>query len=206
MEAAPTVADVERIAALDDPVQRNLQITQCYCELSRHFAARTGGGPANWCTFATWASKQAGQTIRKEDLRRAFERLFRGSPGAQGADNAALAAVADLSARRGPERVPDALRQALLPDCAFERASDAVARGNRKVFEEIGHEFARFLALPVADGGIDPTELVSFREGLRPGDPPDGQDYLRQAFTAYASAFRESDPKVRAELTLLANM
>ena len=72
----PTVADVERIAALGDPVLRNLQITQCYCELSRLFAARTGGEPANWCTFATWASKQAGQTIRKEDLRRAFERVF----------------------------------------------------------------------------------------------------------------------------------
>ena len=69
---APTVAAVERIAALDDPVVRNLQITQCYSELSRAFAARIDGGPANWCTFATWASKQAGQTIRGEDLARAF--------------------------------------------------------------------------------------------------------------------------------------
>ena len=76
----PTVADVDRIAALADPVLRNLQITQCYCELSRAFAARTGGAPANWCTFATWASKQAGQTIRKEDLARTFERLFAESP------------------------------------------------------------------------------------------------------------------------------
>jgi hypothetical protein len=196
---APTVADVERIAALDDPVLRNLQITQCYCELSRHFAARTGGGPANWCTFATWASKQAGQTIRKEDLRRAFERLFSGSPDAKSADNAALAAVADLSARRGPERVQDAMRQALLPDCAFERASDAVARGNRKVFEEIGREFARFLALPVA-------ELATFHDGLRPGDPPDGQSYLRQAFTAYEAAFHESDARAQAQLILLASL
>src|SRR3954451_19338809 len=65
--AAPTVADVERIAALGDPVVRNLQITQCYCELSRTFAGLTGGGPANWCTFATWASRQAGETIRQED-------------------------------------------------------------------------------------------------------------------------------------------
>jgi hypothetical protein len=29
-------------------------------------------GPcANWCTFATWASRQAGQTIRGEDLAQA---------------------------------------------------------------------------------------------------------------------------------------
>ena len=197
--SAPTVADVERIVALRDPVLRNLQITQCYCELSREFAERTGGGPANWCTFATWASKQAGQTIRKEDLRRAFERVFSGSPEATSVANSALEAVADLSAKRGPERVWDAMRQALLPDRAFERASDAVARGNRKVFEEIGRAFARFLALP-------PTELATFPESLRPGDPPDGQEYLRQAFTAYTAAFHESDPKARAELILLANL
>ena len=86
-----------------------------------------------------------------------------------------------------------------MPDSAFERASDAVARGNRKVFEEIGREFARFLALP-------PTELATFPERLRPGDPPDGQEYLRQAFTAYAAAFHESDPKARAELILFANL
>jgi hypothetical protein len=196
---APTVADVERITALADPVLRNLQITQCYCELSRQFAARTGGGPANWCTFATWASKQAGQTIRREDLRRAFERVFSGSPEAASAGDDALAAVAGLSSSRGRERVWEAMWPALLPDCAFERASDAVARGNRKVFEEIGREFARFLELPDA-------EPATFLEGLRPGEPPDGQDYLRQAFTAYAAAFDESDPRVRAQLVLLANL
>ena len=198
MSPAPTVSEVDRIAALRDPVSRNLQITQCYSELSRAFAARTGGEPANWCTFATWASKQAGQTIRNEDLRRAFERLFARSAAARLSDTA-LAAVAGLGARRTPERVRDAIWQGLLPDCAFERASDAVARGNRKVFEEIGREFARFLALPA-------TELATFPDSLRPGDPPDGQKYLRQAFTAYAAAFNESDPKARAELILLANL
>jgi hypothetical protein len=203
---APTVSDVDRIAALHDPVSRNLQITQCYSELSSAFAARTGGGPANWCTFATWASKQAGQTIRQEDLRRAFERLFTRSPDATTVGDTALAAVAGLSAKHGPDRVRDAMRQALMPDCAFERASDAVARGNLKVFEEIGREFARFLALPVTGAGVDPAELATFHETLRPGDPPDGQRYLRQAFTAYAAAFLESDPKARAELILLANL
>jgi hypothetical protein len=203
---APTVADVERIAALTDPVLRNLQITQCYCELSRAFAARTPGDPANWCTFATWASKQAGQTIREEDLARIFERLFAQSPEVTSVGNAAIASIAELSAKHGPEPIKDAIWEALKPTSAFDRASDAVARGNRKVFEEIGREFARVLALPTAGGATDPTEFESFRESLRPGDPPDGQAYLRQAFTSYAAAFRESDPKQRAELMLLANL
>lgn len=204
--ATPTVTDVERIAALPDPVIRNLQITQCYCELSRAFAARTGGGPANWCTFATWASKQAGQTIRKEDLARTFERLFAQSPRATGLGDAAAASVAALSTRREAERVWGAISEAIKPGSAFARASDAVGRGNRRVFEEIGREFARLLSLPTAGGVIDPTELGSFRDSLRPGDPPDGQGYLRQAFASYAAAFRESDLKRRAELILLANL
>ena len=204
--AAPTVAEVERIAALTDPVVRNLQITQCYCELSRAVAARTGDAPANWCTFATWASKQAGQTIREEDLARAFERLFANSPQASSLGNAAVESVAELSTSSGPEGVWDAMWEAIEPTSAFERASDAVARGNRKVFEEIGREFARLLALPTAGGAIDPPEFGSFHDSLRPGDPPDGQGYLKLAFSSYAAAFRESNLKRRAELMLLANL
>ena len=72
---APTVDEIDRIARLGDPILRNLQITQCYYEISRSVAGLTGHS-ANWCTFATWASKQAGQTIRQEDLIRAFEERF----------------------------------------------------------------------------------------------------------------------------------
>jgi hypothetical protein len=205
-EAAPTVADVERVAALADPVVRNLQITQCYCELSRAFAGLTGGGPANWCTFATWASKQAGQTIRKEDLAQTFERLFGRSRQATSVGNAAVASMAALRRKRGPERLWEALWKALRPTAAFDRASDAVARGNRKVFEEIGREFARFLALPRTSGAIDPVALGAFQDSLRPGDPPAGQDQLRQAFRSYAAACGESHRKARAELMLLANL
>src|SRR5215216_1121469 len=65
--AAPTAADVRRLAAIANPVVRNLEITDCYSRLAAAFAARGGDG-ANWCTYATWASRQAGRTIRGEDL------------------------------------------------------------------------------------------------------------------------------------------
>src|SRR5262245_56106445 len=83
------------------------------------------------------------------------------------------------------------------PFDAFERASDAVARGNLKVFEEIGLEFARYLAVSRIDGFLD---------GLRPGDPPDGQRYLRRAFAHYERARGEADPTERMQLTVLANL
>ena len=77
-----TPEDIDRVAAIADPIIRNLRITQAYHELSA--AAAVHIGPvANWCTYATWASKQAGRTIRKEDLQRAAEAAFRSSPAAR---------------------------------------------------------------------------------------------------------------------------
>jgi hypothetical protein len=43
-------------------------------------------------------------------------------------------------------------------------------------------------------------------DGLRPGEPPEGQRYLRQAFTRYHRAMTTSDLEQRAELLLLANI
>jgi hypothetical protein len=99
----------------------------------------------------------------------------------------------------------DALGEALNPAEAFVRVSQAVARGNLKVFAEIGFEFARFLSL--FNEGL-PTEnaFAAYCLTLRPGDPPQGQRYLRQAFTHYYEALGTGDEKERAELILLANL
>ena len=78
----PSLDDVQRIASVSDPILRNLQITQAYHDLSAAMARLTGIG-ANWCTLATWASKQAGQSIRREDLVAAFGRLLAESPEVQ---------------------------------------------------------------------------------------------------------------------------
>lgn len=202
----PTVTDVRAIAALPDPVLRNLRITQCYHELACALAELTGPG-VNWCTVATWASKQAGQSIRKEDLARGLEDLLTGSrPAAQATQelSAAGARVAGAGTRSLGGAVI-ALWQALNPAAAFQRTSDAVAAGNVKVFEEIGYEFARFLAL-FAAGHPDEAAVAAFCEELRDGEPPDGQDGLKRAFTWYHRALAESDEQARAQLLLLANL
>jgi len=179
----PTVEDVQRIVAIENPIVRNLEITYCYSRLAAACAERTGAG-ANWCTCATWASRQAGETIRGEDL---LEHLGR----RRGADRWVLHPVATLwrrLLRRGlfqpGTRLGRVTAELHTPFDAFERASDAVARGNLKVFEEIGLQFARYL------------------HGLRPeGAPP-----LVQAFTRYERLRTERDPKRRAELAFLANL
>jgi hypothetical protein len=200
----PTTADVDRIAGLPDPVIRNLQITQCYHELAIVLAARASG--ASWCTFATWASRQAGQTIRKEDFARLLENALRAAPGrAQAASDVAAGAQA-LGSRQSASEVQESVWDVINPLAAVDRAADAVGRGNQKVYAEIGHEFARFYAACLNDAACDSEKIARFCGGLRPGDPPEGQDYLRQAFARYYQALIESDPVTRAQLLLLANL
>jgi len=203
--AVPDVQDVGRIVELSNPVIRNLQITECYSRLAA-FVSKRIDGCSNWCTFATWASRQAGRTIRGEDLLEQLEREL-------GRDAELLHPLASLwraLVRRGlfqPKTRLGRLTMALhTPFDAFERASDAVAHGNRKVFAEIGLEFARYLQDCGEDLRPDSAEFEVFLGGLRPGDPPDGQRYLRQAFTRYQRQRFEPDRKRRAELIVLANL
>jgi hypothetical protein len=177
----PEVEEVRRIAGLSDPVIRNLQITECYSRLAAGVAAEG----ANWCTFATWASRQAGGTIRGEDFLDALQREL-------GRDAELLHPIASLwrtLLRRGlfnrESRFGRLVWSLHTPFDAFELASDAVARGNRKVFAEIGLEFARYLTL----------DFEPFMAGLE--DPE-----LRQAFTH----LEQGRTTGVAELIVLANL
>jgi hypothetical protein len=157
-----TVEEVERIAALDDPVVRNLQITECYSRLAAATAERTSAC-ANWCTYATWASRQAGRTIRGEDLLYRLQAELRREAELLHPIRSFWRALL----RRGLLRQTTWFGRLHTPFDAFELASDAVARGNLKVFAEIGLVFARWL-----------------EDGVAPAEPP----LLRQAFGRYARA------------------
>jgi hypothetical protein len=199
------VDEVRRIVAIASPVVRNLAITHCYSRLAVAFAARSGEG-ANWCTYATWASRQAGRTIRGEDLlahlgRRLGERRWLLHP---------VRTLWRRLLRRGlfqrETRLGRFTAELHTPFDAFERASDAVARGNLQVFEEIGLEFARYLETCRPDAPADSPEFRCFADSLRPGDPPDGQEYLRRAFGRYERLRFERDATMRVQLAVLANL
>jgi hypothetical protein len=131
----PTVDEVDRIATLRDPVIRNLQITQCYQELSVGMNRRTGPC-ANWCTFATWASKQAGQTIRKEDLARAMENLLDTSLMTTWAAQDVAVSAQRIGSKHDAGEIQESVWDVLNPAGAIDRASEAVGRGNQKVFAD----------------------------------------------------------------------
>ena len=201
LSQAPEPAEVRRIAAMHDAILRNLEITHCYWRLAQAVARRTGVG-ANWCTFATWASKQAGSTIRGEDA----EDLLRIRLGRRAEFLHPIQSLWRWLLRRGlldpTSRLGRLVGELHTPFDALERASDAVARGNRKVFEEIGLEFARY----VHDCPPDAAEIEPFLDSLAPGGPPDGQQFLRQAFQRYQRLSAEPDANARAQLLLTANL
>jgi hypothetical protein len=202
IETFPSLAEIDAIGACPHPVLRNLRITQAYHELSTATAGKIGAA-ANWCTFATWASKQAGQSIRGDDLGRKIEETFARSDAVR----LAVARIRDL--RRAAGRAVDdhaslaAIREACAPLLTVGRVSDAVARGNKKVFDEIGREFARFLGV-MAKPGTDSRAVEEFCAGLLPGDPPEGQRLLTEAFRDYYRAMTLTETKARAERMLLA--
>ena len=124
----PSEQDVANIAAIQDRVIRNLEITACYAELATAMRARLGAA-ADWCTFATWASRQAGSTIRGEDLLERFARRL----GRHARLLEPLQSMYRALLRKGlfdPEsRLGRAVVAIHTPFDAFERASEAVAAG-----------------------------------------------------------------------------
>jgi hypothetical protein len=201
----PTVEDVARIAAISNPVIRNLNITQGYFELSQAMSKYTDGNP-NWCTFAVWASKQAGQSIRKEDLSRTFEQLFHNSQEITLLLNT-LSQHSDVIKNLPEVKVISGfVLKVINPDTAFEHSAQSVAEGNKIVFSEIGGEFARFLSIFKEENDFIEENISKFCSAFKPGNPPDGQQMLKDAFTSYFKARKQSDEKIKAEMILYSNL
>ena len=206
MPPAPVPTDIAEICKIEDAVLRNLLITQRYHDLSRALREAIDGDAsgddrpsnANWSTFATWASKTAGETIRNEEVPRE-----------------ALTVIAEAEeVRMGLERVVRILRRLHLtkldvPDVlrpiekTIHDLSAQIAKGNLKVFAELAPLFASFV--DVARSG-DRAALDRFVAGLIPGDvAKGGQDLLKRAFTGYFEARSEKDEIKRARILLACN-
>jgi hypothetical protein len=191
---------IDVIAAMADGAARNAEITNGYFVLARALAEWTGAG-GNWCAFAAWASRQAGRTIRGEDLAIHLRRRLAERPALQAV---LRELVEDLQIDR--ERLLREIAQAVLHIPAARRSSEAVARGNVKVFAEIGRDITRLLAFLQQTPAPDEAGMQGFCASLPPGPPPEGRSLLADAFVAFWRASRETDPSRRAQWILLANL
>jgi hypothetical protein len=227
-----TPEEVRRIVAMDDrPVLRNLRITLAYHRLSEDLARVLGADNANWCTYATWASKTAGTFIREEELHEAFRRLLEKKGRVRWRLRALHRALHEMDPQVPEEpddrEMDDAMTGPIL--AAVREVGRFIREGNRTVFDELGGLFAALLEELPQHPEPDPERFERFLERLRPGEsrpdrlnpidqvgrdgsaggleshPEGGQDLLRESMGAYYAARFETDPKRKAELVLLGN-
>ncbi len=181
-------------------MRRNLLITQCYHDLSVALARLLGGEDANWCTFATWASRTAGGFIREDEIPGAFRVVL----GRYAPVQITLARASEALARVGGEE--GAGEDGLL-DLARDVVHDVsrlIAAGNLLVFGELGPVFSHMVDALQADSGAD--ALAGLEGTLKRGlSERGGQSLLGSALEHYGAARVDSDGRRKAQRMLLAN-
>ena len=213
-ETVPSQTDIQQICVMTSPVLRNLLITYSYHRLSHGLRTLLQNPNINWCTFATWASRQAGVTIRNEE----FPKFLRDRWDQQGRLERALL-------RSKPDALDFFEERLLLPfldgviltikhttlgkhiEHTAGDVSKDIASGNLKVFAELAPHFTRLITTFDGAATFDADQHDAFLTSFRPGsvEEKDGQDLLRQAFSHYIHAIYEPEQKQKAESILLAN-
>ncbi|MCI0394715.1 MAG: hypothetical protein L0332_32845 [Chloroflexi bacterium] len=196
-----TKPEIRDIVRLDNHVLRNLKITHGYYELSQGMRRIVGAKNVNWCTFATHASRTAGYAIRHEVMPQAFTRALVRMAGYP--EPAAFQSDC-LSRPNGPD---SGCRDNPISE-TLARISFNVSEGNRKVFAELAWPFSHMITTFAGDWRYDPIKLQDFLDDLFRYGPMElaGQEYLREAFTAFYQARFETGHKRKAELIYRANL
>jgi hypothetical protein len=122
------------------------------------------------------------------------------------AADAVVEALRALGARSDVRGIRTAIVRRLGIDDALRRSSEAVSRGNIKVFTEIGRDLSRFLELIKGIEPLDDEAVRRFVETLPSGDPPDGRGLLRDAIDHLHRAMVDPDPMSAAQWQLLSNL
>ena len=202
-EAFPPSQDLETIITMADPVRRNLFITQRYHDLSRGLRDTIDPGNANWSTFATWASKTAGETIRDEEVPQALRTLLADAQAVlKGLSlvNEVICFFVHADVDVGVDHLLDPITGTL------SDVSKDIAVGNLKVFRELAPIFDSFVTEFRDHTTRDDAKLAKWCARLAPGPVEEGgQDLLRDAFTEYYAAKFDADVDSKCQRLLAAN-
>jgi hypothetical protein len=192
---------IDWVIGLDtDPVRRNLLITQAYHDLSAALSTALGRENANWCTFATWASRTAGRFIRTEEVPLPIRLLL----GRLDPIEVSLARIHEVLKRADDDGIFD-------DDSILETVRDVVddtgtlvAAGNLTVFAELAPLFSRTLEALASNDQPSALDELSDTLAAAPSEAG-GQHLLRAALRNYANARSQPDGRRKAALMLLAN-
>ncbi|NTX64880.1 hypothetical protein HUA74_29925 [Myxococcus sp. CA051A] len=198
----PTQAEVEAIIEMEDPVLRNLHITQTYHVLEVALTDVFGEEDLSWCGFSTWASKTAGAFIRKDVLPGVMAQLLeRADAVTRGFSELQDRLLGAWGASVGIQYVLARTVEDVLDEVARH-----TARGNLVVFQELGPLYTDLLANFTGMDSPEPSRVEAVVSRLAPGPVGEGgQDLLIRAVRHYHEACFTEDPKAHAELMFLAN-
>ena len=201
MSSMLTKEYIQSVVERENLVVRNLQVTQGYYRISSALKKCVSSKNVNWTSFATHASKTAGQALRHELMPRMMKSSMLRLGGYENTFmflNEGLAS-ADLQLSEGQSsRLGEAFRQVSL----------LISDGNITVFDELALPFTIFIHTFKDDWAFDQAKLQAFLdESFIPGPLAEGgQDYLVEAFTAFYNARFETRAKAKAEYVLLGNL
>jgi len=202
------LAEVDAVAAMADPVARNVRITQLYHDLELAVAQIFGTDDLSWCAYGVWASRQVGEAM--QGLPPDHIRALLDDPDF--VDNLALPPdLARWARRLAPvaRRLPDAVLAKVL-DALQPHLAEALGRGNHRVFTELAPTFAGFVDLwREEDGDPDRVEarLGELYQRLGHTTYEGGAGYeLTLLCDYYVRALRTDDPHQRAQLVYYANL
>jgi len=201
MSAILTKDYIQSIIERENLVVRNLQVTQGYYRISNALKKCVSSKNINWTTFATHASKTAGQALRHELIPRLLKsRMLRMG----GYDNTFMFFKDGLGSADQQINEDQISR---LGD-VFRQVSLLISDGNITVFDELAWPFTSFVETFKRDWSYNNGKLQTFLdEHLMAGPLSEGgQDYLREAFTAFYNARFETRKKAKAEYILLGNL
>jgi hypothetical protein len=198
-------AGVAAVVAIEDPILRNLWITQSYFDLSNRLQQAVGGADRTWCGFAVWASDTAGQSIRGQVLPRLVVDVTDGSSDHRSDVDTVNRRMRPLRAVRAASRPlsDDPLQQAVHE--ALADVSRHIAHGNTLVYAELGPLLVAFVERCEAGhlSSMSTQALQDLLAGVA-GQPLDAN--LGQAFEWWRKAVVTTDERTRAFAVLAANV
>lgn len=193
-------AEITQTLQMNNLILRNLRITQTYHDLSQGMAQAIGQDNANWCSFATFASKTAGYAIR-------HDRMPHAAAIALNRVDVRATARARLRSYLADPTLRLTINNEGLVEAILDSISLNVSIGNGRVFAELAHPFHHFIMNLGQDTTYNENRLHTFLAQFRPGTVAQGgQDYLMEAFAAYYTAKFETNPRRKAQTILLANL
>ena len=194
--------EVLEIAAIDQPILRNLRITLGYHDIVRGMAELLGSRNITWPGFACWASRTAGCFIRGDYIPQSVQRYLKKLK----LFHSGLHTVHRILTGMRGEAPPAHSLLGNIVERVSREITKNVSWGNLMVFEDIAPIFARMLERFRDARSHDQDAINRFVGEFKPGLVRDGgQDLLAAAFANYYQAIFERDPKKKAELILLAN-